>query len=167
MVDLYSKFEVEELHMKSKILILFTILTWLLTGCGNNTEQVLAFQNELNAVILKMEASHSELEKLDVTSSDASEKALDALSNLQSAFEELANIDVKDDAYAFITDLAVEGSQYMDQAYKLFEEALTAERFDEDTSTLAYQYLERASKRINVIITMLHGEVPEGVIVHE
>lgn len=153
--------------MKSKVLILFTIFTLFLTGCGSKTEQVLAFQNELNAVILKMEASHNELENLDVSSADASEKALDALANLQSAFEELANIDVKDDAYAFISDLAIEGSQYMEQAYKLFDEALTSERFDEETASLAYQYLERASKRINVIVTMLHGEVPEGVIVHE
>lgn len=151
--------------MKSKILILLTIITLLFTGCGSNTEAVLAFQNELNSVVLKIEGIHNELEGLDVSKEDASEQALEALSNLKDAFDELSAIEVKDEAYAFISDLAVEGSQYMDQAYKLFEEAFTSTRYDDDTATLAYQYLERASKRINVIITMLHGEVPEGVTV--
>ena len=151
--------------MKNKILILFTIITLLFTGCASNTEAVLAFQNELNSVIMKIEEIHNELESLDASKENASEKALEALSGLKDAFDELATIEVKDEAYAFISDLAVEGSQYMEQAYKLFEEAFTSKRYDDETATLAYQYLERASKRINVIITMLHGEVPEGVTV--
>lgn len=152
--------------MKHKLLILFMILSLLLCGCGNNSEAVLAFQNELNAVILKIEGIHNDLENLDANAVDASAQALESLASLKEAFDELAMIEVKDDAYAFITDLAIEGSQYMEQAYKLFEEAFAGETYDDDTATLAYQYLERASKRINVIITMLHGEVPEGVIVH-
>ncbi len=152
--------------MKHKILTLFTVLTLLLTGCGPSSEEVLAFQNELNTVISKIEGIHNELESLDVSSESASTQALEALSDLKDAFEELSTIEAKDEAYAFINDLAVEGSQYMEQAYKLFEEAFCGEHYDDDSASLAYQYLERASKRINVIITMLHGEVPEGVIVH-
>jgi len=152
--------------MKYRIIVFFITFTLLFTGCGPKAEQVIAFQNELNTVISKIESIHTELESLDATNKNASTQALEALSNLKEAFDELASIDVKDEAYTFITDLAIEGSQYMEQAYKLFEEAYTAEHFDKETAELAYQYLERASKRINVIITMLHGEVPEGVIVH-
>jgi len=152
--------------MKHKLLILFMIATLLLCGCGNNSEAVLAFQNELNTVILKIEGIHKDLENIDVNATDASAQALESLASLKEAFDELAMIDVKDDDYAFINDLAIEGSQYMEQSYKLFEEAFTSEIYDNDTATLAYQYLERASKRISVIITMLHGEVPEGVVVH-
>ena len=152
--------------MKHKLLALFCIIALLLTGCGANTEQVLVFQNELNSVILRIEGIHEDLEALDVSSKDASAQALEYLSDLKDAFDELASIDVKDEDYAFITDLAIEGSQYMEQANKLFEEAFTAERYDKETASLAYQYLERASKRINVIVTMLHGEVPDDVIVH-
>ena len=152
--------------MKHRIIVLFITFALLFTGCGSSSEQVLAFQNELNAVVLKIENIHNELEALDPSSKDASAQALKALSNLKDAFDQLAEIEVKDEKYAFITDLAIEGGQYMEQANKLFKEAFTSERYDNDTATLAYQYLERASKRINVIITMLHGEVPEGVIVH-
>jgi seryl-tRNA synthetase len=152
--------------MKHSILALFIICTLLLTGCSSKAEQVIAFQNELNSVITKMENIHNELESLDVKDKDASGQALEALSSLKDAFEELVAIDVKDEQFSFINDLAIEGSQYMEQAYKFFEEAYTSERFDRETADLAYQYLERATKRINVIITMLHGEVPEGVVVH-
>ncbi len=152
--------------MKHSILALFIICTLLLTGCSSKAEQVIAFQNELNSVITKMENIHNELESLDVKDKDASGQALEALSSLKDAFEELVAIDVKDEQFSFINDLAIEGSQYMEQAYKFFEGAYTSERFDRETADLAYQYLERATKRINVIITMLHGEVPEGVVVH-
>ncbi len=152
--------------MKRKVLILFTLLTLLTTGCGASSKEVLAFQNELDVVFSKMENIHNELESLDVSNKDASAQALEALSNLKTAFEELSAIDVKDDEYAFINDLAIEGSQFMDQAYNLFEDAFSGEEYDNETASLAYQYLERASKRVNVIITMLHGEVPDDVIVH-
>lgn len=153
--------------MKKKYLtILLTIIMLTFTGCGNSTEEVLSFQNELNTVVLKMETIHKELNSIDVTSSDASEQALESLSSLKDAFRELAAIKVKDDDYSFIGELSAEGADYMDQAYDLFEEAYTTDPFDSETASLAYKYLERASKRVNVIITMLHGEVPDGVIVH-
>lgn len=153
--------------MKKKYLIvLLTMIILTFTGCGNNTEEVLSFQNELNAVVLKIETIHNELNSIDVTSIDASEQALESLSNLKDAFRELEVIEVKDSDYSFISELSAEGADYMDQAYDLFEEAYTADPFDSETASLAYKYLERASKRINVIVTMLHGEVPDGVIVH-
>ena len=54
----------------------------------------------------------------------------------------------------------------MSQAYKLFHEAYANDNFDEENADLAYKYLERATTRIRVIVSMLHGEVPDGVIVH-
>lgn len=152
--------------MKHRIFALLIMCVLLFTGCSSKAEQVIAFQNELNSVITKMENIHKELESIDVTNKDASGQALEALSSLKDAFEELVAIEVKDEQFAFINDLAIEGSQYMEQAYKFFEEAYTFDHFDRETADLAYQYLERATKRINVIITMLHGEVPEGVVVH-
>jgi hypothetical protein len=47
----------------------------------------------------------------------------------------------------------------------LFKKAYTQDSFDEDNAALAYQYLERATKRVRVIVTMLHGKIPEDVII--
>lgn len=153
--------------MKKLYLIVLLILSiFSFSACGQNTSEIVAFQNELNTTIIKIETLHNELNALDVTAPDASTTALDKLSDLNDAFEELSNVKIADEEYAYISDLAVEGSDYMSQAYDLFDEAYGSSNFDEANADLAYKYLERATTRIRVIISMIHGEVPDGVIVH-
>lgn len=164
----YMKNLAKELLMKKFIVsILLITLTLSLTACNSrNTEEIMAFQNKLNTVVLKMESLDSELNAIDVTAADAKETALDILDDLNNAFKELAEINVSDENHMYITDLADEGADYMSRAYELFEKAYGQETFDAGNADLAYQYLERATKRVRVIVTMLHGEIPEGVIVH-
>lgn len=146
------------------LLTLLFSLSLTFTACGRNTEEIMTFQNKLNTVVLKMEKLNSELNTLDVTVSDATETALDNLADLNTAFKELASINVTDENHMYITDLADEGADYMSHAYELFHKAYGQETFDEANAALAYQYLERATKRVRVIVTMIHGEIPEGVI---
>lgn len=150
---------------KLYLLTLFVTLSLTVTACGRNTEEIMTFQNKLNTVVLQMENLDSELNALDVTASDAAKTALNALSDLNTAFEELASINVTDEDHMYITDLADEGADYMSHAYELFKKAYGQETFDEANADLAYQYLERATKRVRVIVTMLHGEIPEGVVI--
>lgn len=153
--------------MKKKFLLLLSILiTLTLSACGQNTTQIVAFQNELYSTVTKIETLHKELNDLDVTGSNAASNALNQLSKLNDAFKDLADIDIADEEFAYIADLAAEGSEYMSQAYKLFHEAYGNDKFDEENADLAYKYLERATTRIRVIVSMLHGQVPDGVIVH-
>ena len=152
--------------MKKKfILTLLLTLSLSFTGCGRNTEEIVVFQNKLNTVVLKMENLDNELNAIDPTASDAVENALDTLAELNTAFKELADIQVTDEKHLYITDLADEGADYMAHAYELFKKAYTQDSFDEDNAALAYQYLERATKRVRVIVTMLHDKIPEGVII--
>ena len=151
---------------KLYLLTLLLPLILIFTACGKNTEEIIAFQNKLNTVVLKMETLDSQLNSLDVTATDAEQTALNALSALNSAFEELAAINVTDENHKYIANLADEGADYMSHAYELFQKAYGQEVFDEANANLAYQYLERATKRVRVIVTMLHGEIPEGVIIH-
>lgn len=152
--------------MKKKfILTLLLTISLSFTGCGRNTEEIVVFQNKLNTVVLKMENLDNELNAIDPTSSDAVENALDTLAELNTTFKELADIQVTDEKHLYITDLADEGADYMAHAYELFKKAYTQDSFDEDNAALAYQYLERATKRVRVIVTMLHDKIPEGVII--
>lgn len=151
---------------KLHLITLLLVSVLLLSSCSQNTEQIVAFQNELYATVNRIETLHNDLNQLDVTAYDAVDTALEKLSGLNAAFKELADIDIADEEYAYLSDLAKEGSDYMSQAYELFEKAYTAEPFDEANADLAYKYLERATTRIRVIVSMIHGEVPDGVIVH-
>ena len=134
-----------------------------LSSCGQNTEEIFKFQNELNTVVTQIEELDTELNALDVTSPDAASVALEKLSDLNTAFDSLSKIEVTDDEYSYITELAVEGADYMSQAYELFDKAYGQGAFDEENAELAYKYLERATTRVRVIVSMLHGEVPDGV----
>ena len=151
---------------KIYLLLLSILITLTLSACGQNTTQIVAFQKELYSTVTKIEALHKELNNLDVTNSNAASNTLNQLSKLNDAFKDLADINIADEEFAFIADLAEEGSEYMSQAYKLFHEAYAKDNFDEENADLAYKYLERATTRIRVIVSMLHGEVPDGVIVH-
>ena len=50
----------------------------------------------------------------------------------------------------------------MRQAVALYHDAYEAEVFDEVTAQVARQYYDRANLRIQYIIMILHGEIPEG-----
>jgi len=149
--------------------LLFTLLltcTLTLSSCGKNTEEILAFQNELNTTILKIESLNKELNSLDVTAPDATKTALTNLSKLNDAFEDLADIKITDEEFAYLEELADEGADYMSQAYNLYEFAYGQGYYDAQNADLAYKYLERATTRVRVIVSMLHGDVPDDVIVH-
>ena len=152
--------------MRKFIIYTLLLLTLSITGCGKDTEQILAFQNELNTVVMKMEALDKELNNMDVTAPDAAESALKNLSDLKKAFDELSAINVKDDNYTYISGLADEGAEYMTKALEFYQKAYAHDKFDNGSADLAYQYLERATKRIRVMVNMLHGEVPDDVIIH-
>ncbi len=152
-----------------RILLITLLLTYILTltACGSqDNEEILKFQNKLNSTLQEIENIHAEINSVDVTSPNASEDVLTSLSDLNDAFEALAQIKVTDKNHSYITDLALEGAEYMEQAYDLFQKAYGGDTFEEDNADLAYKYLERATKRIRVIVSMLHGEVPDDVIVH-
>ncbi len=153
--------------MKKNYLFLLSILTILsFSACGKNTDQIVVFQNKLYSTVTEIESLHNELNNLNVTASDAVSIALDKLSELDNAFKDLAAIDIVDEEFAYLTDLADEGSEYMSQAYKLFYETYNSNTLDEQNADLAYKYLERATTRVRVIISLLHGEIPDGVTVH-
>lgn len=152
-----------------KIIFLALMLSFSLnlSSCSQqNTDEIFAFQKELNAVIVDMETLHTELNTLDTSKENASDTALGYLSDLKNCFDKLASIDVTDEEHTYITQLAQEGADYMSQSYDLFQKAYSSEDFDEANADLAYQYLERATTRIRVIVNMLHGNISEGVTVH-
>lgn len=152
--------------MKKWMLItLLCLFSFTAVSCGtDHSAEIISFQTNLNTIVRKMEQLDANLNALDVTKDDAAQTALDALSDLNDAFQELAALHVTDETHTYITTLAKEGAEYMSRAYELFQTAYMQETFDEGNATLAYQYLERATKRVRVIVTMLHGEIPNDVV---
>ena len=58
--------------------------------------------------------------------------------------------------------LADEADENMKEAVALFHQAYEGETYDEALGQAALEYYERTNVRIQYIITILHGEIPEG-----
>ena len=86
---------------------------------------------------------------------------------MNESYKAMAQIDVPEQ-FSGISELPSEASEYMQMANEYYHMAYDGE-FDEDNEYLASQYYERANSRVQVILQVLHGEVPsgEGVSVDE
>lgn len=58
--------------------------------------------------------------------------------------------------------LADEADENMKEAVALFHTAYEGEAFDAASEQAAREYYERTNVRLQYIITILHGEIPEG-----
>lgn len=136
---------------------------WL-TGCGED-EQLTAYQEDMNTFfehIAEIDDGMNAI-ALDV-SADAATKQQRLLSYLDQLQEEIAWMAELEtpDQFSVVDSLADEADENMKQAVALYHNAYEAEEFDEVTAQVARQYYDRANLRIQYIIMILHGEIPEG-----
>ena len=64
--------------------------------------------------------------------------------------------------FSAVDSLADEADENMQQAVALYHRAYESETFDEGVAQAAREYYDRANIRIQYIIMILHGEIPEG-----
>lgn len=136
---------------------------WL-TGCGED-EALTAYQEDMNTFfehIAEIDDGMNAI-ALDV-SADAATKQQRLLSYLDQLQEEIAWMAELEtpDQFSVVDSLADEADENMKQAVALYHNAYEAEEFDEVTAQVARQYYDRANLRIQYIIMILHGEIPEG-----
>ncbi len=64
--------------------------------------------------------------------------------------------------FSAVESLADEADENMKEAVALFHTAYDGETYDEGSEQAALEYYNRTNIRIQYIITILHGEIPEG-----
>ena len=62
--------------------------------------------------------------------------------------------------FDYLENLADESREYMTEAVKNYHQAYGGDEYDESTAEYAKQNYSRAYKRIQIIISFLHGEEP-------
>lgn len=147
--------------MKSKKIILWMAVFCmiLLSGCGN-TRELNNFKTAIDnfcSAIVEIDAS---INNIDPSSETAADELLNNLDALDLKFQELAALAVPD-SFSYIEDLADQASENMTLAVEYYHEAYSGEDYDSSIASVASQYYERAYKRVQYIITFLHGDVPE------
>ncbi len=133
----------------------------LLTACGKNDEELTAYQEDMNTFFEHIAAFHDGMNSIDASAPDATSQLLSYLDQLQAEFTWMAELTVPD-RFSAVDSLADEADENMRQAVALYHTAYESNPFDEAVAQAAKEYYDRANIRIQYIIQILHGEIPEG-----
>lgn len=145
--------------MRNKVHIIFLafLSALLLTACGEDAE-LAQFRKKVDAFCTKISEIDSSINNIDAQSEGATTELLTYLDDLDSAFQSFAQLDFPEE-FDYLENLADESSEYMTEAVKSYHDAYGG-TYDEYTAEYAKQNYSRAYKRIQIIISFLHGEEP-------
>ena len=143
-----------------KALCLGLLCACLLTGCKKD-ESLNEYQDNMEVFFNHLAEFNDEMNEVDVDAEDAVAQMLDYLDRLDEEFAWMAGLEVPKE-FSAAESLADEASENMSQAAALFHTAYEGEAFDAAIEEAAREYYNRANIRIQYIITILHGEIPEG-----
>ncbi len=136
------------------------ICGFLLTGCGED-EALLAYQEDMSTFFENAAVYNDNMNAIDPNSEDAVSQLLAYLDGLQNEITWMAQLEVPEQ-FSAAESLADEADENMKEAVALFHQAYEGETYDEALGQAALEYYERTNVRIQYIITILHGEIPEG-----
>ena len=134
--------------MQKKLVLLTAglIMSTLLGGCGKDSE-LTQFKKDIDTFCTDISTLDTAMNNVDATAVTA--KA-----------ELLGYLDFPEE-FDYLEALADESSEYMTEAvtyyHKTYDEAAT---FNEANANYAQENYSRALKRVQIIITFLHGEEP-------
>lgn len=149
--------------MKNKVrmLIAAALAATLLTACGEDPELV-QFRKSVDGFCSKISEIDSGMNNIDAEADSAVSEFLDYLDELDHLFQSFAQLDFPEE-FDYLEATADEASQYMTTAVESYHEAYSNGSYNEYTAEYAYENYSRAYKRIQIIISFLHGETPEDV----
>ncbi len=131
-----------------------------LTACGED-EALSAYQEDMNTFFANVAGYNDTMNAIDPSAEDAREQLLSCLDGLQEEIAWMAELETPSQ-FSAADSLADEADENMRQAVALYHQAYEAETFDEAAAEAAREYYDRANLRIQYIIMILHGEIPEG-----
>lgn len=143
---------------KKLILCLFCML--FLAGCGKD-EALDVYQKDMETFFEHMAEFDENMNAIDVGQEDYVAQLLSYLDALDAEVAWMAELEVPEQ-FSAVDNLADEASENMHQAVSYFHMAYEAEEFMPNYEEAAREYYKRANLRIQYIIMLLHGEIPEG-----
>ena len=148
--------------MKKKMLALLLSVSFVITACGSKNEEQLPdeFTAAMNDFCTQVSIVDDEINSIDPESDGAVKDLLSYLDELNENFEGFSNLDFPEE-FDYLESLADESADYMKQAVDMYHEAYGNDGYNEYTVAYAKEYYSRAYKRLQIIISFLHGETPD------
>ncbi len=132
----------------------------LLSACGSDNSDLETYKENMNHFFDTVSDYNDRINSADTSTEEGKQEILKDLDGLNEAFQEMATYEIPEE-FQSLSDLATESADYMKDAVETYHLAYDGE-YDEDERALADQYYERAGSRLQYMITILHGEIPEG-----
>lgn len=150
------------MRITKKTVILCVCIACVLwvTACGED-ETLNAYQEDMNTFFEHIADCNDGMNAIDPSAEDATQQLLSYLDRLQEEVAWMAELETPDQ-FSAADGLADEADENMKQAVELYHKAYEGETYDEATAEAAREYYDRANLRIQYIIMILHGEIPEG-----
>lgn len=131
----------------------------MLTACGEDPVLV-QFRKDMDNLCTKISEIDTAINSIDATADNAVSDLLDCLDELNIVFQAFARLDFPEE-FDYLESLADESGQFMSEAVKNYHSAYSNGSYNASVAEYAKQYYIKAYKRIQIIITCLHGEVPD------
>lgn len=136
-----------------------------MTGCGSDPE-LDYYKENMNIFFENVALYDKSINEIDPASDEAVTELLSHLDSMSASFSQMAELTVPQ-AFIGVEQLADEADNYMKEAVSLYHQAFEAEIFDENIEEAAQENYSRANLRIQYIISILHGDIPEEIITYE
>lgn len=148
--------------MKNKVRLLIAglLAAVFFTACGEDPE-LTQFRNSIEDFCTEISQIDTAINSIDASSEGAVAELLSCLDDLDAAFQGFAELDFPEE-FDYLEEIADQAGDYMTTAVSSYHEAY-GEFYDEYTAAYASENYSRAYKRIQIIITFLHGETPADV----
>lgn len=143
-----------------KMILTTLLFAFLLTACGEN-EELTAYQEDMNMFFERASEYNDKMNAIDRESDTAVIELLGYLDAFAEDIQWMAELEVPEQ-FSAVESLADEADENMKEAVALFHTAYDGETYDEGSEQAALEYYNRTNIRIQYIITILHGEIPEG-----
>lgn len=143
----------------------FLICMFLFSGCGNAAE-LDAYKANMTQFFENVKTYDAAINSINPESETAVSDLLSVLDAMDNGFAQMASLEVPD-GFPGVDELADEASEYMTEAVSCYHQAFEAEPFDTVLADVAKQNYDRANLRLQYIISILHGDIPEEIYVYE
>lgn len=145
--------------MKKKLISMLATISIITTfvACGQDTA-IIEFKNEIDNFCTAISEIDTSINSIDATSESAIRLLLGYLDDLNTAFQDFAELDFPEE-FDYLESVADDAGNYMNEAVKSYKEVYS-NGYNENLDTYAKENYSRAYKRIQVIISCLKGEEP-------
>ena len=153
------------INIKSTVVTLCCLSLFILSGCGKNAE-LKNYKANMNQFFENIKVYDSSINAIDPNSEGAASQLLTLLDSMDTSFAQMASLEVPE-SFPGVDQLADEASEYMTEAVSYYHQAFEGETYDDLLADAARQNYDRANLRIQYIVSILHGDIPEEIYTYE